>query len=269
MKYPLSLDHIRAVAPSVFAEGAHSSRSERYVYIPTIEPLKALMEEGFLVYSASQSRTRVAGKAEFTKHMLRLRHRKDMEVQAKVGGYVDEVIWINSHDGTSAAHLRAGVYRFVCSNGMVVPENEHTNLKVYHKGNAIEQNHQIIEAAYEVLSVADKTKESVEVMRSVSLDRGVKLALADAALAVKYGDETPKIAADQVLRPSRNIPEDHGDTAWQVFNVLQYNIVEKGGITPRTRNARRTRPIRGIDQNVKVNAALWGLADAVARQLAA
>ena len=32
---PLSEDQMRSAAPSVFAEGKHASRSERYTYIPT------------------------------------------------------------------------------------------------------------------------------------------------------------------------------------------------------------------------------------------
>ena len=34
-EHPLSDDQIRRVAPSIFAEAPHGSRSERYSYIPT------------------------------------------------------------------------------------------------------------------------------------------------------------------------------------------------------------------------------------------
>lgn len=44
---PLSDDQIRRVAPSIFADGKHESRSERYTYIPTIEVLRGLRNEGF------------------------------------------------------------------------------------------------------------------------------------------------------------------------------------------------------------------------------
>jgi len=33
--YPLSDDQIRAVAPSIYADTPHESRSQRYSYIPT------------------------------------------------------------------------------------------------------------------------------------------------------------------------------------------------------------------------------------------
>src|SRR5262245_6419701 len=71
---PLSDGQMRAAAPSVFAEGKHASRSVRYTYIPTIQVLRGLRNEGFEPFEVVQSASRVAGKAAFTKHMIRLRH---------------------------------------------------------------------------------------------------------------------------------------------------------------------------------------------------
>jgi len=45
--YPLSDDQIRRVAPSIFADAPHESRSERYSYIPTATVLTELRKEGF------------------------------------------------------------------------------------------------------------------------------------------------------------------------------------------------------------------------------
>jgi Domain of unknown function (DUF932) len=69
---PLTEDQMRAAAPSVFAEGKHQSRSERYTYIPTIEVLRGLRKEGFEPFMVAQSASRIEGKAEFTKHMIRI-----------------------------------------------------------------------------------------------------------------------------------------------------------------------------------------------------
>lgn len=71
---PLSDDQIRRVAPSIFADGKHESRSARYTYIPTIEVLRGLRNEGFQPFMICQTRVRDEGKRESTKHMLRLRH---------------------------------------------------------------------------------------------------------------------------------------------------------------------------------------------------
>ena len=112
---PLSEDQMRAVAPSVFAEGKHQSRSERYTYIPTIEVLRGLGREGFQPFMVAQSRSRVEGKADFAKHMIRLRH----AAQVNAKGEANEIILINSHDGASSYQMLAGMFRFVCCNGMV------------------------------------------------------------------------------------------------------------------------------------------------------
>jgi len=45
--HPLSDDQIRTVAPSIFAEDKHESRSDRYRYIATSAVLSELRKEGF------------------------------------------------------------------------------------------------------------------------------------------------------------------------------------------------------------------------------
>jgi len=44
---PLDNSQLFRVAPSIFAENAHESRSNRYTYIPTIDVLDGLRKEGF------------------------------------------------------------------------------------------------------------------------------------------------------------------------------------------------------------------------------
>lgn len=92
---PLSDDQIRAVAPSIFAEDKHASRSERYAYIPTASVLSELRKEGFQPFMVCQTRVRDEGKREHTKHMLRLRHAGQIN-----GAEANEIILLNSHDGT-------------------------------------------------------------------------------------------------------------------------------------------------------------------------
>ena len=69
---PLSDDQIRRVAPSIFADAPHESRSERYSYIPTATVLSELRKEGFQPFMVCQTRVRREDRRDFTKHMLRL-----------------------------------------------------------------------------------------------------------------------------------------------------------------------------------------------------
>ncbi|MGK9007662.1 DUF932 domain-containing protein, partial [Citrobacter europaeus] len=72
--HPLSDDQIHRVAPSIFADAPHESRSQRYAYIPTAAVLTELRKEGFQPFMVTQTRVRDEGKREHTKHMIRLRH---------------------------------------------------------------------------------------------------------------------------------------------------------------------------------------------------
>jgi hypothetical protein len=104
---PLCDEQMRRAAPSIFAEGKHGSRSERYTYIPTIEVLRGLRREGFEPFMVAQSKSRIEGKTEFTKHMIRMRHAGQVNTRPEA----NEIILINSHDGASSYQMLAGVFR--------------------------------------------------------------------------------------------------------------------------------------------------------------
>jgi len=104
---PLSDEQMRRAAPSIFAEGKHGSRSERYTYIPTIDVLRGLRHEGFEPFMVCQSKSRIEGKTEFTKHMIRMRHAGQVNTRPEA----NEIILINSHDGASSYQMLAGQFR--------------------------------------------------------------------------------------------------------------------------------------------------------------
>ncbi|PLZ02445.1 hypothetical protein CY652_09970 [Burkholderia sp. WAC0059] len=257
---PLSDDQIRHVAPSIFADGKHESRSDRYTYIPTIDVLRGLRNEGFQPFMVCQTRVRDQGKREYTKHMLRFRHADQIN-----GDEANEIVMLNSHDGTSSYQMIAGVLRFVCQNGMVAGDSVR-DIRVPHKGNIVQN---VINGAFDVLDGFDLIREQKEGMKALTLDRDEQHAFARSALALRYDPtnaEAPApITESQLLVPRRF--EDRRDDLWTVFQRAQENLT-KGGLQGRSRNGRAmsTRPITGIDQNIKLNRSLWMLAEAM-RQL--
>jgi hypothetical protein len=72
-------------------------------YIPTAAVLTELRKEGFQPFMVTQTRVRDEGKREHTKHMLRLRHASQIN-----GAEANEIILLNSHDGTSSYQMLAG-----------------------------------------------------------------------------------------------------------------------------------------------------------------
>ena len=258
---PLSDDQIRRVAPSIFAKAPHESRSERYRYIPTAAVLTELRKEGFQPFMVTQTRVRDEGKREHTKHMLRLRHASQIN-----GAEANEIVLLNSHDGTSSYQMLAGMFRFVCSNGLVCGDTV-ADVRVPHKGDVAGH---VIEGAFEVLSGFERVKESRDAMRAIALDEGEAEVFARSALALKYdpADNKPApITESQILMPRRF--DDRRPDLWSVFNRTQENLT-KGGLHGRSANGRRqqTRPVQGIDSDIRLNRALWLLADGL-RQLKA
>ncbi|KHK48540.1 hypothetical protein PI87_27870 [Ralstonia sp. A12] len=256
-EYPLADDQIREVAPSIFAEAKHASRSERYSYIPTAAVLTELRKEGFQPFMVTQTRVRQEDRRDFTKHMIRLRHASQIN-----GSEANEIILLNSHDGTSSYQMLAGMFRFVCKNGLVCGDTV-ADVRVPHKGDVAGQ---VIEGAYEVLRGFQSLEASRDAMHAITLDAGESEVFARAALALKYdGPSKPApITETQVLAP-RRLDDDRSDL-WSVFNRTQENLVQ-GGLAGRSTNGRRqrTRPVQGIDQNVRLNRALWLLADGMRR----
>ena len=254
---PLSDDQIRMVAPSIFADAPHESRSQRYTYIPTATILTELRKEGFQPFMVTQTRVRDESKREHTKHMLRLRHAGQINAAE-----ANEIILLNSHDGTSSYQLLAGMFRFVCKNGLVCGDTV-ADVRVPHKGDVAGQ---VIEGAYEVLHGFDLVHEHRDEMRAITLDRDEAEVFAHAALYLKYDDPTipAPITESQLLMPRRR--DDDRPDLWSAYNRVQENLTQ-GGLHGRTATGRRhsTRPIQGIDQNVKINRALWMLAEGMKR----
>jgi len=261
----LSEDQMRAAAPSIFAEGKHASRSERYTYIPTIDVLRGLRKEGFEPFMVAQGHSRIEGKAEFTKHMIRMRHVRDRSGQVQTRPEANEIILINSHDGASSYQMLAGMFRFVCCNGLVVGEVV-DDIRIPHKGNI---QGEVIEGAFRVLDEFEAVGERTESMKALQLRPLEEIAFATAALALRFGERGVEetgghrpapVTAEQLIEARR--PEDIGHSLWTTFQRVQENVM-RGGQPGRSAQGRRvqTRPVGSIDRGVSLNRALWMLAE--------
>ncbi|EAS1838996.1 DUF945 domain-containing protein [Salmonella enterica] len=254
---PLTHEELMQYTPSVFGEDKHTSRSEKYTYIPTITLLENLRREGFEPFFACQSRVRDPGRRDYTKHMLRLRRTGQI-----TGRQVPEIIILNSHSGESSFQLLPGMWRQVCANGLVCGQS-FGEIRVPHRGDIAEK---VIEGAYDVLGVFERVEEKREAMQSLLLPPPAQQALAKAALTYRFGEEHQPVAATQILTPRRY--EDRKDDLWSVFNRIQENLL-KGGLPGRTAKGKRshTRAVNGIDGDVKLNRALWVMAEQMQQAL--
>ncbi|ODR90063.1 DUF932 domain-containing protein [Sinorhizobium alkalisoli] len=256
---PLDNEALYRHVPSIFASEAHDSRSERYVYVPTIDIVEGLRREGWFPFFAVQSVPRDGSRHGHAKHMLRLR--RDGGIGKPEAA---EVIIVNSHDGTSAYQMFAGMLRFVCTNSMIAGER-FEEIRVPHKGGIQDQ---IIEGVYAVAEDFPRLIDATETMKETRLSRDEQRVLAEASLVARYGEEESPVQPDQITMPRRR--EDAGQSVWSTFNVIQENLI-RGGLRGRRQTSdgriRRiqTRAVNGIDQNIGLNRALWTLAEGMQR----
>ena len=264
----LSYEQIAQFAPTVFANDRHSSRSERFQVIPTHELLAGLSKEGFVPVKVQVGGSRDEDKRAFTKHLLRLRRVDDLAGAPKVGDSHPEVVLLNAHDGTSSYQLHAGLFRLVCLNGLTVSDQDFGSVKVGHSGRGVLDK--VIEGTYRVLDDAVAALDHAQQLQTVALDRDEQRIFGEAALRLRFDDETlPKISGSEVVRPRREA--DLAPNLWHTFNRAQENLI-RGGLSYRHTNEetnrvsfRETRPVNGADGDLKLNRALWHLANEFAK----
>lgn len=254
-------DELFEVAPSVFAEKAHGSRSEKFRPIPTIEVVRGLADEGYSVVGARQSSTKPgSGRREFTKHLLRIRQ-LDAGKRHCVGDTVLEMLLKNANDGTCAYDLMAALFRISCLNSLVVMLQQLDAIRVRHSGDVVSK---VKQGTDRVLSSGLLALEAPKVWPEIQLEPKERMAFATSAHSYRFSDshsnvQTTVVPPEALLVPRRE--EDEGKDLWSVFNVVQENCL-KGGVKGTRANGygATTAPIKEIDRDLKLNRALWMLA---------
>lgn len=261
-------DQLRKAAPSIFAEVAHARTSERYTQIPTSRIVDAFRGEGWQPTFAGETVTRDESRRGFARHIVRFRRSGDVERTAVVGDSVPEIVLLNSHDGSSSYQIHAGIFRFVCANGMVVADSTVTRQAVRHSGNIVDN---VIEGVYEIVKSLPLVMDKMEQFKALPLSAPEQLAFAESAGLIRWTDGAP-IQPAKLAEARRTA--DIGNDLWSVFNRTQENLIRGGqsghGIGANGRFKRTTtRAIKGVTEDVRINKALWALTEAMAKLKAA
>lgn len=260
-------DQLHRICPAIFANHPHGEVSDRYAFIPTTAILAGLKSQGWAPVAAQNSMVRIAGKAGFQKHMIRFAPLGTLRTFEKVGDVLPELVVVNSHDRTSTFTFHAGLFRLACNNGLIVADASFSVLRARHTGQGKED--MILEAAFEVIKDMEALPERIEGMRAVALANEEQQAFAHAALMLRWpeGEHAP-IQAPQLLLPRRMADATPDRKAkpdlFTTLNVVQENLM-KGGLRGRTANngRTRTRAVNSVGEDVRLNRALWVLAEAL------
>lgn len=257
---------LRKLVPAAFSETFSPNLTDKYSHFSTQLFLDAFKKIGWEPYSAKQN-----GSSIHSRHMIRMMNPDLDYIQVKGDKIKPQLIIDNSHDGFSKAQIHLGVFRLICSNGLVISTpGLSTSIKWLHVG----INQQVM------IDILSETAEQYKVigsnisnMQQIQLLRDQKQEFAIKALA--YRDPQKFINEDgtindkkihsmidiaDIYEPVRT--EDESDDLWTLFNVIQERTVN-GLFETTSPKGRKSSPkiITNSKRNLEYNKKLWTLAE--------
>lgn len=253
----ISKEQVKQVAPSVFTKHGASNVSEKYSHIPTERVMDDMSALGWNVVDAKEIKARQ--NQGFQKHMLIFANPEIVINGADGDTVFPRILLTNSHDGKNAFSFQAGLFRLVCSNGLVIADEQFGKMKIRHMGYDFEALQDLITQMVEKLPL---TVESMNRFKNKQLSEDQKQKFALEALGLRFDTDNKTFNVDEFLTPTRK--EDEGNDLWSVFNLVQEKLVN-GMVDYRAGSKqRKARRIKNFQQDVKLNSELYELALAYA-----
>jgi hypothetical protein len=132
--------------------------SDHYSFVPTIKVVNDLRALGYDCVDAKSVKARKKSTDGYQKHMLTFEHPDYKIDQVKEVELADgttetqilppteypQILLTNSHDGGNAFSLSAGIFRLVCSNGLVIKTEDYGTARLVHKGYSFEAVQELV-----------------------------------------------------------------------------------------------------------------------------
>ena len=265
----LTKEQVKEVCPLAFAESpTNPDVSGKYLFVNTETIIDDLDKLGWKPVTAAQRKQR-GDSTIFSKHMVSFQN-PDIQITSTDGDNAfPRIIMTNSHDGLQSFQFSVGIFRLVCSNGLVVADEKFSDFKIKHKGYTFNELRDVVSLAVKdlpnkvevlnsmrnrILTEEEKNKLAVDAML---VRAGIKIG-SDKAKEFEYDEET----IVDILEPKRK--EDEGDSLWKVFNVVQEKITQ-GEFHAALKGAkvRKVRKIKSFEKDLSVNKELFKLATAL------
>jgi hypothetical protein len=267
-----SVEELKAKAPAVFRtaeEGAKAGASKHYQFIPTVDVIDDLSKFGWNIHDVGQQKSKTS--PDTTRHLVRFRHEDFGSVG--VGGNIPEILFTNSHDRTRSMNFHVGLFRLICSNGLVVADATFGKLNLRHMGYSFDNVRGMISDITEKLPVVFNTIRTFE---KTELTEQARREFAMKAFAIRYPEYikennlvdmaliSSSVDVNALLTPYRS--EDAPNNLWTVFNRVQEKLVNgQFKHLGDDNKLRQARPIKNITLNLDINEGLWQLANSYAQ----
>ena len=254
----LTKENMKSMAPSIFAEKPSNEVSKHYTHIPTTKVIDDMELLGWKPIEAKEVKARKKSTKGYQKHLIVFRN-DDVVINGEDGDTVfPQILLTNSHDGKNAIQFQAGLYRLVCSNGLVIADTQFEAVKMRHMGYTFEDLQVKIKEMVEKLPL---TVESMNKMKAKEMAEEEIIQFAKDAINTRFTEkEINRIQIDlkELVNPVRK--EDAGNDLWSVFNVVQEKIVTGDFDYRAGGKVRKAREIKNFKQDMKINKELFDLA---------
>ena len=259
----MSKEDLRNECPLAFASApTNPNVSGKYLFVNTETIVDDLDKLGWKPVQAAQRKARGNAGTIFSKHMVAFQNPEIKITSADGDDAYPRILLTNSHDGMQAFKFSVGIFRLVCSNGLVVADEQFSDFKIKHKGYTFGELRNVVRQAVEDLPNRVQVMNDMK-NRILTEDEKRKMAL-DAMLIragvkeLQYDEET----ITDILDPKRDA--DKGDDLWRVFNVIQEKITQGDFHAALTgAKVRKVRKIKSFEKDMKVNKELFKLATAL------
>lgn len=256
----LTKEQVREQAPLAFAsKPTNPDVSGKYLFVNTETIMDDLAKLNWFPVRAAQRKGREGKTTIFSKHMVVFQN-PDLQIKSEDGdNSYPQIILTNSHDGMQAFKFNVGIFRLVCSNGLVVADEEFADFKIRHKGYSFEELRKVVQQAVEDLP---NKVEVLNKMRNKILTEEERRELAINAMLLRAGVKTLEYddqTITDILEPKRDA--DKGNDLWRTFNVIQEKITQ-GEFHAALKGAkvRKVSKIRSFERDLQINKDLFKLA---------
>lgn len=256
LQKPLSDEELFTLAPTLFTQEPHYEVSDKYHFIPTIDVIKEIREFDWYPVNAQVSSVRDSDKEGYQRHLVRFRHFEDL-LHPKESAI--ELLLFNSHDRSTAFSVSAGIFRFVCQNGLVVGD-VFEEYKIKHIG---ERSSDVATAINNVTAFKPKLEYTIEQYSQIKLSDSQKLSFAKSAIPLRF-EKHLQVDPKDLLIPHRI--EDEADDLYTIYNVVQENLIRGNisGVNTDTQRRFTSKEIRSIATDTELNRKLWNLTHQIA-----
>lgn len=255
---PLTNEELKEKAPSLFQEQPYHETSDKYHFIKTIDVIEELRSKSWFPVEVSEASVRDLDKEGFQSHYVRFQSFTDL-INPNVN--VVELLLFNSHDRSKSFTISAGIYRYVCSNGLVIADSIFDSYKLKHLG---ERNNDVEEAVSRIAEAKPKLLNKIAKFESINLNKNEKEAFLQSALPLRFDKHLELDNPLQILAPLR--VEDERDDLYTTLNILQENLLSGrvSGYNKETGRKFTSKEITSISKDVEINKGLWDIAERIA-----